>query len=143
MFGAFAFFDLRDVFETNLEHYREEHLDLVDQETISLIQALSSDVKTACQWNIHGSVPIRSMDKEVIEGFESGASEPTGFWEGAEGVSEERWALWHTRIGAIESGDLSESAKEALKQANSLINNMTVDRILLPYSIDGCRGADC
>lgn len=49
MLGAFAFFELRDVFETTLEHYREEYLDLVDQEIVSPMQARSSDVETACQ----------------------------------------------------------------------------------------------
>jgi hypothetical protein len=112
MFGAFAFFDLRDVFETTLEHYREEHLDLIHQDIVSPMQARSSDFETACQWIIHKGVAIRTMNNEVIEGFESGASEPKDFWEGAESVSEERWALWHTRMGAIESEDLSESAKD-------------------------------
>jgi hypothetical protein len=91
------------------------------------VQARSSDVETACQWVIHGGVAIRTMNNEVMEGFESGASEPTDFWEGAEGVSEERWVLWYTRMGAIESEDLSESAKEALKRAKSLVNHVAVD----------------
>jgi hypothetical protein len=127
MFGAFAFFDLRDVFEMTLEHYREEHLDLIHQDIVSPMQARSSDVETACQWIIHGGVAIRTMNNEVIEGFESGASEPTDFWDGAEGISEERWTLWRTRMGAIESENLSESAKEALRRAKGLINSVAVD----------------
>lgn len=67
------------------------------------------------------------MNNEVMKGFERGVSKLTDFWKGAAGVSEERWALWHTRMGAIESEDLSESAKEALKEAKGLINRMTVD----------------
>jgi hypothetical protein len=67
------------------------------------------------------------MNNEVIEGFESGASEPTDFWDGAEGISEERWTLWRTRMGAIESENLSESAKEALRRAKGLINSVAVD----------------
>lgn len=126
-FGAFAFFDLRDVFETTLENYREEHLDLIDQDTVSPTQACSSDVETACQWIIHGGMAIRTMNNEVMEGFESGASEPTDFWEGEAGVSEERWALWHTRMSAIESKDLSKSTKEALKQAKGLVNYIAID----------------
>jgi hypothetical protein len=90
MLGAFAFFDLRDVFETTLEHYREEHLDLVHQDIVSPMQARSSDVETACQWIIHGGVAIRTMNNEVIEGFQSGAGEPTDFWQGTEGVSNNR-----------------------------------------------------
>lgn len=127
MFGAFAFFDLRDVFETTLEHYQEEYLDLIDRNIVNPIQARSSDVETACQWIIHGAVAIRTMSNKVLEGFESGGSEATDFWEGVAGLSEERWALWHKRMGAIESEDLSDSAKKALKRAKSLINDIAVD----------------
>jgi hypothetical protein len=62
------------------------------------------------------------MDNVVLEGFESSASEPTDFWERAAGVPEERWALWHTRMEAIASEELSDSTREALKQAKDLIN---------------------
>jgi hypothetical protein len=127
IFGAFAFFDLRDVFEMTLEHYREEHLDLIHQDIVSLVQARSPDAETACQWIIHGGVAMLTMNNEVMKGFESGAGEPTDYWEGTEGVSEARWALWHTRMGAIESEDLSESAKEALRRTKSLINHVAVD----------------
>jgi hypothetical protein len=93
IFGAFAFFDLRDVFEMTLEHYRELHLDLIHQDIVSLVQARSSDAETACQWIIHGDVAMLTMNNEVMKGFESGAGEPTNYWEGAEGVSEARWVL--------------------------------------------------
>jgi hypothetical protein len=120
--GAFAFFDLRDVLETTCRHYREKHLDLIDQDVVSPMQACSSDIETACQWIVHGGVAIRTMDNMVLEGFESSASEPTDFWERAAGVSEERWAVWYTRMEAIASEELSESTREALKQAKGLVN---------------------
>jgi hypothetical protein len=132
MFGAFAFFDLRDVLEATREHYQEEHLDLIDQDIVSPTQARSFDVESACQWIIYGGVAIRTMDNVVLQGLEHGASEPTDFWEGAAGISEERWALWRTRMDAIESEELSESASEALKRAKDLINHVAMDPTLQP-----------
>lgn len=132
MFGAFAFFDLRDVLEATREHYQQEHLALIDLDIVSPTQARSVDIESACQWIIYGSVAIRTMNNAVLEGFENGASEPTDFWEAAAGISEERWALWRTRMEAIASDEMCESAREALERAKDLINHVAVGPTFQP-----------
>lgn len=119
--GGFAFFELRDVLESDRDRYVQGVL--FDEETTSPSRVRSTDLEVACQWIIHGGRAILEMSNSRLEGFEAGIREPTDFWTGAPGLSEGRWRLWSDRLElCLREKGLEESAREAIRQAVGKLN---------------------
>lgn len=118
--GVFGFFELRDLLEKVPE--KDFEGELFDEQVNSVSQACSADLEAVCQWIIVGGRSFRAMENSNMEGFERGYGMPTDFWQGAPGISEERWALWRDRLQELSREDwLSERAREALERASRAI----------------------